>query len=662
MAGSGSVVATGEALGPLFAELLEHSPEAVLLSTDRLGQVTFLNASTAAAVGREAPGRAGAPPIFLAELLTVADARGLNALLAGPSGRSGPRLVNLVDQAGNPFTVRATIEVMPAGLVLAGFRMYGGDTAVVSELVRVNNQLATMARESARKERDLTRAVAELAETTAYNRSLFEASVDPLTMISPEGRVSDVNEAAIRLTGALREQLIGTRFSDFFTDPEKAWACLLEVLNEGTIRNRELLLRHPDGRDVPVEVNATVLRNNTGAIREVLASARDMTERRAADETIRESERRYRLLVDSALESIVVLQDGLVRQCNPATPVLTGYSAEELLSIPFPQFLHPDDRPALLDNHQRRLRGEIFSSQFEFRYLRKDGSTRWAHMNVAPIEWNGRPATLNFMMDITERKEREEEILRHKEGLENEVVVRTTELREANRELEAFAYSVSHELRTPLRAIDGHSAIIARDFGAMLDEKARRHFGQVRWNAQRMGRLVDDLLAFSRAGRTDLAFGPVDMAGAARAAFGQVSTDPEACSRVSFSMGELPGARGDAALLQRVWLNLLSNAVKFTAGRERPEIRLEGRVEGEEAVYQVRDNGVGFDMRYVDKLFGVFQRLHGIHEFEGTGVGLALVRRIVNRHGGRVWAEGELGRGATFSFSLPSRDAGVKPG
>ncbi len=170
-----------------------------------------------------------------------------------------------------------------------------------------------------------------------------------------------------------------------------------------------------------------------------------------------------------------------------------------------------------------------------------------------------------------------------------------------------------------------------------------------------MGQLIDDLLAFSQAGRTDLALTPVDMTAVAKEAFARVVPDPGSPSRISFTMGVLPEASGDASLLLRVWVNLLSNAVKFSAVRERPEIRVEGEVEGGEAIYRVRDNGVGFDMKHVDQLFGVFHRLHGVSEFEGTGVGLALARRIVARHGGRAWAESEPGRGATFSFSLPAR-------
>ena len=262
-----------------------------------------------------------------------------------------------------------------------------------------------------------------------------------------------------------------------------------------------------------------------------------------------------------------------------------------------------------------------------------------------------------YFRDVTQRRSAEEELRSLHAELVQRVRERTAELTEANRELEAYSYSISHELRTPLRAIDGYSALVARRYEGALDREGLRLFGQIRWNAQRMGQLIDDFLDFSRAGRVDLAFRAVDMTQSAKEAFSRVAA-PASLSRISLVVDDLPEANGDAVLLGQVWENLLSNAVKFSAMRERPEIRIEGSVMGDESVYRVRDNGVGFDMRYVDKLFGVFHRLQGHNEFEGTGVGLALVRRIVTRHGGRVFAKGELDRGATFSFSLPSRIAG----
>ena len=242
--------------------------------------------------------------------------------------------------------------------------------------------------------------------------------------------------------------------------------------------------------------------------------------------------------------------------------------------------------------------------------------------------------------------------------LELRVEQRTAELRAANRELEAFSYSVSHDWRAPLRAIVGFVQILEEDHSATLDPTARHHLDRVKLNARRMGQLIDDLLSFSQIGRTTMVRQTVDMQAMATA----VAQEAIATSGrpVDLTVEPLPQAYGEAALINQVFVNLVSNAVKFTAKVDHPAIVIGVREEDGETSYFVRDNGVGFDDRHVDKLFGVFQRLHRPDEFEGTGVGLAIVQRIITRHGGRVWAEGKTGAGATFYFTLPSTPAEVK--
>ena len=236
--------------------------------------------------------------------------------------------------------------------------------------------------------------------------------------------------------------------------------------------------------------------------------------------------------------------------------------------------------------------------------------------------------------------------------LERRVAERTAQIETSSKELEDFTYTVSHDLRTPLRAIDGFSRILEEDHGGKLDDEARRLIGVVRENARKMGQLIDDLLTFSRLGRNPIAAAGIDMEALARSALAEIGA-PAAAGRARIEIHPLPEAWGDPAPLKQVWINLLSNAVKFSGKREQPLIEVSGDDGGADAVYCVKDNGVGFDMKYYDKLFGVFQRLHGAEEFAGTGVGLAIVRRIVSRHGGRVWAEGKAGEGAAFYFSLP---------
>jgi signal transduction histidine kinase len=236
--------------------------------------------------------------------------------------------------------------------------------------------------------------------------------------------------------------------------------------------------------------------------------------------------------------------------------------------------------------------------------------------------------------------------------LERRVEERTTELVAAVQELESFSYSVSHDLRAPLRAIDGFGRMLEEDHAPRLDDEGRRLLAVVRRSTQGMAQLIDDLLRFSRAGRHEMARVRVDMTQLARDAWSSLAS-PEQLATVSFRLAPLPEAEADPALTRQVWANLLSNALKFSRGRPEPTVEVGSHVEAGRAVYFVRDNGVGFDPRYTDKLFGVFQRLHSVNEFEGTGVGLALVQRIVTRHGGAVWADGALGEGATFSFTIP---------
>jgi light-regulated signal transduction histidine kinase (bacteriophytochrome) len=265
--------------------------------------------------------------------------------------------------------------------------------------------------------------------------------------------------------------------------------------------------------------------------------------------------------------------------------------------------------------------------------LRKDGSRFWANVVITAMR-DEAGVTRGFSKitrDLSERKRAEEA------------------LQTLNKELESFTYSVSHDLRAPLRAIDGYARMLDEDYASRLDAEAQRLIGVVRANARRMGQLIDDLLAFSRLGRQEPSRSRVDMTALAR----EVADELRGAGAAQLELSALPPAQADAALLKQVWTNLVGNALKYSSKSPQPRIEIGGREEGGEALYWVRDNGVGFDMRYAEKLYGVLQRLHRAEEFEGTGVGLAIGQRIVARHGGRVWAESRPGEGACFHFCLP---------
>jgi len=267
------------------------------------------------------------------------------------------------------------------------------------------------------------------------------------------------------------------------------------------------------------------------------------------------------------------------------------------------------------------------------------------------------------MDDITDRKKDQSdleaakaEIERMNQELERRVQERTSQLNSTIKELEAFSYSVSHDLRAPLRAIDGFSRLLFEDYYSQLDSEGKRLIDVIRNSTVKMAYLIDGLLAFSRLGRQPLASTEVDMTELAHDALLETET-AEPGRNLEVRIGQLPPALGDRLLFRQVFINLLSNAMKFTRGTDPAVIEVGSTASGDNNVFFVKDNGVGFDMRYVDKLFGVFQRLHAVNEFEGTGLGLAIVQRIVHRHGGRVWAEGVLGQGATIFFSLPTLKA-----
>jgi PAS domain S-box-containing protein len=511
--------------------------------------------------------------------------------------------------------------------------------------------------------RDITakkRLEEELREAGVYNRSLIEASLDPLVTISAEGKITDVNRATEKITGRSRAELVGTDFSDYFTEPDKARAGYRQVFAQGFVTDYPLALRHRDGHVADVLYNASIYRDEAGEVLGVFAAARDITERKLADEQLRRSEhslseaQRIAHLGNWELDLVhnVLLWSDEIYRIFEIDPDKFGASYEAFLNA-----IHPDDRDMVNKAYTDSLASRV-PYNIVHRLKMPDGRIKYVNeMCETYYDDNGKPLrSIGTVHDITERKLAEEEIKALNRDLEQRVIERTAQLEAANKELEAFSYSVSHDLRTPLRAIDGFSHILLEDYNDKLDDEGKRLLNVVRDNTGKMGQLIEDILKFSRAGRLELVPVEIDMEKMAHEVFDELHPVVDA-NKLQLEIGPLPHASGDRAMMRQVFVNLLSNAIKFSREREPAVIKVGASVEGGEAVYYVTDNGAGFDMQFAAKLFGVFQRLHGVTEFEGTGIGLAIVKRIVARHGGRVWAEGKPNEGATIYFALPTREA-----
>ena len=497
------------------------------------------------------------------------------------------------------------------------------------------------------------RAEEALRRASAYNRRLLEASLDPLVTIGPDGKITDVNEATEAVTGYPRAELIGKDFAEYFTNPQAAREGYERVFREGFVRDYSLEIRHRDGRVTPVVYNASVYRDEAGQVIGVFAAARDITAQKRTEAELRQMSR----LIDQAHDAIFICgRDGTIRSWNRGAEQMYGWTKVEALDRISHDLLGTRFPVSLADLEDRLARDGSWEG--ELIHSRRDGAqvvvaSRW----IVDRDERGEPTVvLEMNSDITERKRADDELRRLKGELEERVVMRTAQLEAANKELESFAYSVSHDLRAPLRAIDGFCQILVTEHAPGLDGEPRRYLQRVSENTRKMGRLIDDLLQFSRLGRQAMTRQPVAMADIVRQCLEELRGEREG-REVEVILGELPPCRADAALLKQVWLNLLANALKFTRGRAQARIEAGSFARDGETVYFVRDNGVGFDMAYADKLFGVFQRLHRQEDYEGTGVGLALVHRIIHRHGGRVWAEASPDRGAAFFFTLGGSNA-----
>jgi PAS domain S-box-containing protein len=431
----------------------------------------------------------------------------------------------------------------------------------------------------------------------------------------------------------------------------------------GSLDDIGALARGIDRMDDAIEESRTELALRADRLSQALTE-RDgaLTDLHSSHEQLAERERaasQLAAIVESSGDAIVSeTLDGTITSWNAGAERLYRYTAEEIIGQNI-SVLAPTEAVGQISVSPEPIAGDADDlGRLELQQVTKNGQLLHISVTVAPVhDHNGEiTGTATISRDVTRRKLAEDRILHLNEDLEERVGRRTVQLEEANRELESFSYSVSHDLRAPLRAIDGFSRLVIEDYAHELDEEGLRYLGLVCRNTRQMGELIDGLLAFSGLKQQPLDKRPVDVEALAHEVVDSLTTEPD--GRASgIEVGVLPEASADPMLLRQVLANLLSNAIKFTRDTEERRIEVGSYQDNGVPVYLVRDNGIGFDMRHAEKLFTVFQRLNRAEDYEGTGIGLALVARIVSRHGGRIWADAKPGEGATFFFTLDGEQA-----
>jgi PAS domain S-box-containing protein len=548
----------------------------------------------------------------------------------------------------------ALAQRIGTGIELTARRKDGGEFPIeimLSPLESADGVLVTAAI------RDISvRRAAEkhLGQMEARYRGLLEAAPDAMVVVNQAGDIVLLNLQAENQFGYRRDELLGQKVTNIIPDgfAERLVADDLRS-KEDALAQRigtgiELTARRKDGGEFPIEIMLSPLESADGVL--VTAAIRDISVRRAAEKHLGQMEARYRGLLEAAPDAMVVVnQAGDIVLLNVQAEKRFGYRRDELLGQKVTNII-PDGFAERLVADALRSTEDALSQQIgtglELTGRQKDGGEFPIEIMLSPLQSAEGTLVTAAIRDISVRK-------RHADELHQKNV----QLQAAVTELDAFSYSVSHDLRAPLRAIDGFSQILLKQYGSILPAEPREYLQLVRDNTVQMGHLVDDLLAFARLSRQQLSKQRVPVGKIVENVLSDARRQAEGRS-VSVSVGELPSLWGDPSLLKQVFVNLIGNAFKYTRMRAEAVIEIgSSEIDGEQVVF-VRDNGAGFDMKYADKLFGVFQRLHRAEDFEGTGVGLAIVQRILHRHGGRVWAEAAVDQGATFYFTtgVPDHD------
>jgi PAS domain S-box-containing protein len=507
-------------------------------------------------------------------------------------------------------------------------------------------------------------------------RRLFEAAQDGILVLEVDtGRINDVNPFLTGLLGFTREEMIGKTVGELspFKDIAANKLMLERLQRYLRVRYEDLPMQTKDGRQIAVEFVSNVYQ--AGDHKVIQCNVRDITERKHTEEQLKASSKeigelksvldeqmasvRLAAIVESSDDAIMGQDlDGIVTSWNKGAEKILGYTAAEIIGTSITRLI-----PVNRQDEENHILGKIKRGEkvehFETQHQTKDGRLIEVSVTSSAIkDASGKIVGVSKVArDITDRKAAEQIRLLNLD-LEQRVVERTAQLESANRELQAFSYSVSHDLRAPLRHVLGFVELLHQDSGPSLSEKSLRHLTTISREAKRMGYLIDDLLAFSSIGQSEVRKTGVDLDELVRETLGDFQEETKGRD-IAWKIHPLPCVQADRALLRMVLVNYISNSVKFTGARAKAQIEIgcaPGR--GGETVIFCRDNGAGFNPKHTAKLFGVFQRLHSKTEFEGTGIGLANVQRIINRHGGRAWAEGVVDGGATFYFSIPKQNGG----
>jgi PAS domain S-box-containing protein len=471
-----------------------------------------------------------------------------------------------------------------------------------------------------------------------YNRSLIEASLDPLVTIGYDGKITDVNASTELVTGHSRDELIGTYFINYFTDPEKAKKGYQEVFKEGLVSDYALEIKHRDGSITPVLYNASVYQDESGEVIGVFAAARDITQRQKAEEKIRSLAN----AVESSNDAIITESlDGIIVSWNKGAEQIYGYSAEEILGKNV-SILEPDNFKGEIKQLIEETKQEEKIQYHETLRLKKDGTIINVSITISPIfDSSGQFVAISCIArDITKAKEADE-LLKFK----------LEELARSNAELEQFAYISSHDLQEPLRMITSYLQLLQRRYQGNLDDKADKYIHFAVDGASRMQNLIQDLLEYSRVTRISREFETTDCELILNKVLLNLTVVIKE-NKATVSHGPLPEVMADSTQLVQIFQNLILNGIKFHR-EEAPEIHISAEKIANEWSFSVQDNGIGIDPQYSKRIFEIFKRLNSRERYQGTGIGLAICKKIVEGHGGRIWVESELGKGSTFYFTLP---------